>query len=73
MEEQAEECGAVTHAKGGSAQNSAGDALKDSGWSHAAETVEDKSVGDIEYADEKSGSGDDLPESGPVRGYCHLE
>ena len=73
MEEQAEQGGSMAHPKGGSAEDSTGDTLKNSDWSHAAKTVEDKGVGDVECADQKSRSGDDFPEGGTIRGYCHLE
>ena len=73
MEEQAEQGGLVAHVEGSSAENTTRDALKNSGWSHTAEAIKDKGVRDVQYADEKSGSGDDLPESRTSRGYCHLE
>ena len=49
------------------------DALEDSDGRHAAEAVEDEGVRDVECADEKSGTGDDLPEGGTIGGHFHLE
>ena len=73
MEEQAEERRADAHAKGGAAEGPAGDALENPGGGYAAETVEDEGVRDVECADEESGTGDDLPEWGAIRGHFHLE
>jgi hypothetical protein len=56
----------VPHAKDRAAVDAAGDALEDSDWRHAAEAIEDKGVRDVECADEKSGTGDDLPEWGMI-------
>ena len=66
VEEQAEERRTVAHAKGGATQGAAGDALKDSDRGYAAETVEDEGVRDVQCANKKSGTGDDLPEWGVI-------
>jgi hypothetical protein len=56
----------MSHAKGRPAEDTAGDALKNSGGRYAAETIEDEGVRDVECADEESGTGDDLPERGTI-------
>jgi hypothetical protein len=66
MEEQAKERGAVAHAKCGAAHGAAGDSLKDSDGGYSPETVEDESVRDVQCANKKSGTGDDLPERGVI-------
>jgi hypothetical protein len=64
VEEQAEQGGAVAHAKGGATQDAAGYALENSSGGYAAETKKDEGVTDVERANEESGTGDDLPEWG---------
>ena len=64
--DQADERGAVPHGEGRAAVDAAGDALKDSDGGYAAETVEDEGVRDVQCANKKSGTGDDLPERGVI-------
>jgi hypothetical protein len=76
--DQAEEGGAASHAEDGSAVDATGDALEDSDGRHAAQTVKDEGIRDVESADEERGTSDDLPERGMVRrvainGHFHLE
>jgi hypothetical protein len=66
VEDQAEQSGAMAHAKGGAAEGATGDVLEKSDGGYAAETVEDEGVRDVECADEKSGTGDDLPQWGMI-------
>jgi hypothetical protein len=66
VEEQSEEGRSLAHAKCGAAQGAAGDALKDSDGGCAAETIEDEGVRDVQCANKKSGTGDDLPEWGVI-------
>ena len=66
VKKQAQESSAMSHAKGRPAEDTAGDALKNSGGRYAAETIEDEGVRDVECADEESGTGDDLPERGTI-------
>ena len=62
MADQPDEGCSMTHAKGGAAIDSACDALKNPDGRYAAESIEDEGVGEVEHADEESGTGDDLPE-----------
>jgi len=63
----------VSHAKSRATVDAAGDALENSDGRHAAETVEDKGVRDVERADEERGTGDDLLEWGAISGHFQLE
>jgi hypothetical protein len=64
--EQPDEGRSMTHTKGGAAINSTCDALKNPDGRYAAESIEDKGVGEVEYADEERGTGYDPPERGTI-------
>jgi len=71
--DEAYESGAMTHGESCASEDAAGDALEDSDGGYAAEAIKDKSIRDVQRADQERGTGDDLPKRWAIDGHCHLE